>query len=193
MKRFSEIQKGSRIRRMNEADEVQANLPSNYEDMSKEELIRLMAGKKELQAEPEQKEEATENTEEATETGSVAKFFSKLFESREMAHVYHLQVRGDEGSYAAHMALGSYYDGILGFIDDVIEIYQGQYGIVDGYDVIDTKDTKTKEPVAYFEELAEYLKHARKCISAEDTHLHNIIDEIIALIYKTLYKLKFNK
>jgi hypothetical protein len=29
--------------------------------------------------------------------GSVVAFFSKLFESREMAHVYHLQVRGDEG------------------------------------------------------------------------------------------------
>jgi hypothetical protein len=33
--------------------------------------------------------------------GSVV-VFSKLFESREMAHVYHLQVRGDEGSHAAH-------------------------------------------------------------------------------------------
>jgi hypothetical protein len=37
--------------------------------------------------------------------GSVV-VFSKLFESREMAHVYHLQVRGDEGSHAAHLALG---------------------------------------------------------------------------------------
>jgi hypothetical protein len=70
--------------------------------------------------------------------------FSKLFESREMAHVYHLQVRGDEGSHAAH-TLGEYYEGILDLIDTVIETYQGQYGIVDGYETIDTNGTKTKK------------------------------------------------
>lgn len=119
--------------------------------------------------------------------------FSKLFEAREMAHIYHLQVRGDEGSYASHMALGSFYEGVLELIDDLIETYQGQYGIVDGYDIIDTKDTKTKDKVDYFEELATYIKSGRKCISQEDTHLHNIIDEVVALTYKTLFKLKFNK
>jgi plastocyanin domain-containing protein len=74
-----------------------------------------------------------------------------------MAHVYHLQVRGDEGSHAAHTALGEYYEGILDLIDTVIETYQGQYGIVDGYETIDTNGTKTKEKLAYFEELAEYV------------------------------------
>jgi hypothetical protein len=133
-----------------------------------------------------------EENEEQGSTGP-AKFFSKLFESREMAHVYHLQVRGDEGSYAAHMALGTYYDNILGFIDDLIEIYQGQYDIIDGYDIIDTSTTKSKDKVEYFKEVAEFIKAERKCISAEDTHLHNIIDEVLALVYKTLYKLRFNK
>jgi hypothetical protein len=33
-------------------------------------------------------------------------------------------------------ALGEYYDGILDLIDTVIETYQGQYGIVDGYETI---------------------------------------------------------
>lgn len=123
-----------------------------------------------------------------------SKFFSKLFESREMAHVYHLSVKGDMGSYAAHVALGSYYDGILGFIDDLIEIYQGQYGLVENFDIIDTADTRTKTPIDYFEELVEFVKSNRNTLlSPEDTHLQNIIDEVIALIYKTLYKLKFNK
>jgi len=51
MKRFSEIQK---LKKINEAE---ANLPSNYEDMSKEELLALMAGKKELQSEPKEEVE----------------------------------------------------------------------------------------------------------------------------------------
>jgi hypothetical protein len=42
-------------------------------------------------------------------------------------------------------ALGEYYEGILDLIDTVIETYQGQYGIVDGYETIDTNGTKTKK------------------------------------------------
>lgn len=170
MKKFSELKK---TRRIFEQEEVPAgNLPANLPVPAQ------------AQAEPE-----------AAESGELSpvKFFSKLFESREMAHIYHLQVRGEEGSFAKHEALGKYYEGVLDFIDEIIEVYQGQYGVVDGYDVIDTKDTATKDVIAYFEDLAGYIKHARKCIDAEDTHIHNFIDEVVALVYKTLYRLKFNK
>lgn len=137
--------------------------------------------------------EGTEEKEEVKEAGSVSKFFSKLFESREMAHIYHLQVNGDMGSHAKHTALNEYYEGVLEFIDDSIETYQGQYGIIEEYDVIDTKDTKSKEVIEYFNELVTFIKVERKCINAEDTHLHNIIDEVVALVYRTLYKLKYTK
>lgn len=192
MKRFSEIQKKSKIRRINEADDFQANLPSNYEDMSKEELIKLMSGKKE---ETENKEEDKEEKQEVevSEGGDVSKFISKLLESREMAQVYHWTVKGDMGSHAAHLALETYYDGVIGFIDDIVEIYQGQYGLIEGYDVIDTTDAKSKDRLDYFKETVEFVKSARKCIKAEDTHIHNIVDELIALQYKTIYKLKYNK
>lgn len=144
------------------------------------------------QQEQTQEQTPSENTDQ-TGVGSVVSLFSKLFESREMAHIYHLQVNGEQGSHASHVALNDYYDKILDFIDDLIETYTGQYGIVDGYNVIDTKDTRTKDKIEYFEALAIFIKHARQAISVEDSHLHNIIDEIIALIYKTLYKLKFTK
>ena len=187
MKKFTEIKK---IKRLNEAEEVKPNLPSNYEEMSKEELLGLLSGgTKEKQPEPISKDDSRE----ATSEGSPAKFFSKLFESREMAHIYHLQVNGEMGSHAKHTALGEYYEGILDFIDDLIEIYQGQYDLIEGYDVIDTSATSTKDTIEYFKELAEFIKVERKSIKAEDTHMHNIIDEVLALIYKTLYKLRFNK
>jgi hypothetical protein len=192
MKRFSEIQKNSKIRRINEADE--SNLPSNYEDMSKEELLKLMAGQStKTEIKEEEKEETQENEVEVSEGGDVVKFFSKLFESREMAHVYHLTVKGEMGSHAAHTALGDFYDGILGFIDDMIEIHQGQYGIIEGYDTIDTSETRTKDKIEYFEELANFVKTEKKCFKPEDSHILNIVDESVALIYKTLYKLKYNK
>ena len=184
MKRFSEIQK--KVIRINEAEE--ANLPQNYQDMSKEELLDLMSGKKE-QPEPKQEEEKVE----VSEGGDVSKFISKLLESREMAQVYHWTVKGDMGSHAAHLALEAYYDGVIGFIDDIVEIYQGQYGLIEGYDVIDTTDAKSKDRLDYFKETVEFVKSGRKCIKAEDTHIHNIVDELIALQYKTIYKLTYNK
>lgn len=192
MKRFSELQKKSKVRRIFEAEEG-ANLPSNYKDMSKEELIKLMSGQagkeevKETEDNEEQKQESSE------EIGDVSKFISKLLESREMAQVYHWTVKGDMGSHAAHLALEAYYDGVIGFIDDIVEIYQGQYGLIEGYDIIDTTDTKSKDKLDYFKETVEEVKSARKCIKAEDTHIHNIIDELIALQYKTIYKLTYNK
>lgn len=192
MKRFSELQKKSKVRRIFEAEEG-ANLPSNYEDMSKEELIKLMSGQagkeevKETEDNEEQKQESSE------ESGDVSKFISKLLESREMAQVYHWTVKGDMGSHAAHLALEAYYDGVIGFIDDIVEIYQGQYGLIEGYDIIDTTDAKSKDKLDYFKEIVEEVKSARKCIKAEDTHIHNIIDELIALQYKTIYKLTYNK
>lgn len=132
-------------------------------------------------------------TEEVVKTDA-AKFFSKLLESREMAQVYHWTVKGDMGSHAAHLALEAYYDGVIEFIDELVEVYQGQYELIEGYDVIDTTDSKTKERVDYFKEIAEFIKSERNtCLSKEDTHLQNIVDEVLALVYKTLYKLKYNK
>jgi hypothetical protein len=189
MKKFSELKK-IKTKKMFEAE-------SDYNELSKEELVKMLQGNTGAQAQEEKEVQAQEEGEEKPELlgeGShPAKLFSKLFESREMAHIYHLQVNGEPGSHAKHTALGDYYDGVLELIDSIIEAFQGQYGIVEEYDVIDTKETNSKDTIEYFNELARFIKEERKCINAEDTHLHNIIDEVVALVYRTLYKLKFNK
>jgi len=123
-----------------------------------------------------------------------SKFFSKIFEARQMSHVYHLQVNGDMGSFAAHTALNEYYGSLLELLDELIETYTGQYNIIEEYETIDTIDTKSKPYIEYFEELVMFVKSTRyTAISEEDTHLQNIIDEVVGLIYRTLYKLKYNR
>ena len=181
MKKFSDLKKPSKVRRIFEQDEmVVANLP--------------MAVDTDSQVESETSAENSMDKPEILGEGSnPGKLFSKLFESREMAHIYHLQVNGDMGSHAKHTALGEYYDGVLGLIDSIIEAFQGQYGIVEEYDVIDTSETRSKDTIEYFNELARFIKEERKCINLEDTHLHSIIDDIVVLIYQTLYKLKYTK
>jgi hypothetical protein len=104
---------------------------------------------------------------------NVIQFFSKLFESREMAHIYHLQ---DKESYKNHVVLDEYYTDVL----DLIE----------GYDIIDTSGTKSKNVIDYFKELTSFITNNRNIFSDKDTHLHSIIDDVLILIYKSLYKLK---
>ena len=174
MKKFSDF-KPVKSKRVNEADEtgeemVKANLPENI--LGQEEQT---------------------NEEQPSEGGDVSKFISKLLESREMAQVYHWTVKGDMGSHAAHLALESYYSGVIEFIDDIVEIHQGQYGLIEGYDQIATDETRSKDKLDYFKEVVEFVKAERTCVKAEDTHLHNIIDEVVALLYKTIYKLTYNK
>lgn len=193
MKRFSEIQKKSRVlKRMNEAE---SNLPSNYEELSKEELIKLMSGQQKSEEKEEEREESSEEKEEVqvSEGGDVSKFISKLLESREMAQVYHWTVKGDMGSHAAHLALETYYDGVIEHIDEIVETYQGQYGLIEGYDQIATDETRSKDRLDYFKEVVEFVKSERTCIKTEDTHLHNLVDEVVALLYRTIYKLTYNK
>jgi DNA-binding ferritin-like protein len=175
MKKFSDFKRP--LKKINEDQDMtgmpKANLPEGSEENS---------------------EEKTEDKkEESKETGSVSKFISKLLESREMAQVYHWTVKGDMGSHAAHLALEAYYTEVIEFIDSIVEVYQGQYGLIEGYDIIDTTDSKSKDRIDYFKEAVEFVKSNRSCIKAEDTHIHNIVDELIALQYKTIYKLTYNK
>lgn len=122
-----------------------------------------------------------------------AKFVSKILESREIAHIMHLKAVGGDSSNAQHEALENYYEDIVDFIDNLVEIYQGQYGILENYELMED-EVKTEDAIQYFTDLAEYIKNTKKvAFLEEDTHLFNIIDEIVALIYKTLYKLKFLK
>jgi hypothetical protein len=127
------------------------------------------------------------------EKTDVAQFISKLFEAREMAHVFHLMVNGEMGSHATHTALGEFYESLLGFIDELIEVYQGQYGLIENYDIIDTSSARERQYIQYFEGLVGFIKENKKAFSTEDTHLYNIIDEIVAITYRLIYKLKFNK
>ena len=178
MKKFTQFAK---FKRINEQEITLQNGQEEQKDAVQVQVQVQDSTKTEKQTEPEQKSDP-------------AKFFSKLFESREMAHVYHLQVKGDQGSFAAHMALGEYYNGVLELIDELIETYQGQYDLITGYDSIDTSATSSKDKLEYFKELAQFvIQNKYVMLSKDDTHLQKIVDEVVGLIFRLLYKLRFNK
>jgi DNA-binding ferritin-like protein len=111
-----------------------------------------------------------------------------LMQSRNQAHIYHLQVQG-MGSYAAHKALNNYYEAIVDLIDGIAESYQGRYGIITGYKMADTirEDNNAR---MYFDGLGKFVETVRKQLP-QDSYLQNEIDEVVKLIETTKYKLKF--
>jgi hypothetical protein len=118
---------------------------------------------------------------------TVAKFLSTLFNSRDQAHIFHLQT----SSYAAHKALNNYYDDIVDLIDSYAETCQGRYGIIRGY-TPQRQYFEGDETVKYFTGLSTYIDSVRSSLP-QDGDLNNVVDEIAALVNSTIYKLKFLK
>ena len=119
----------------------------------------------------------------------VGQFVSTLFASRTQAHVFHLQTP----SFAVHSALNIYYDEIVGLTDSFVEAYQGKYGIVTGYSNVALLEYEScEEIINYFTVLSMYIAKTREMI-CQDSYLQNIIDEVVALVNSTLYKLKYLK
>lgn len=117
----------------------------------------------------------------------IGSFIGTLFQSRTQVHIMHLQTN----SYAQHVALQGYYEGIIDIVDGIVESYQGKYGIIYGYKMEGGVEENTN-PVTYFEALSKYVEMKRQTIP-QDSYLQNQVDEVAELINSTLYKLKFLK
>lgn len=118
---------------------------------------------------------------------TAGEFVAMVFLGRDMAHRAHLKTR----SYAEHMALGAFYEGLSELVDGFVEQYQGYYG-------------KRMEPAAtaasvdaiddYLEAQVEWIEANRyKVCDKDETALQNTIDEVVALYQTTLYKLRMLK
>ena len=115
-----------------------------------------------------------------------ADFIGMLFLARDVTHSAHLNTR----SYAKHVALNEFYDGVIDFADKFAEAYQGKYGLIGPISLMSAK--KTNNVVEFLEgQLADLEKMRYKVVDKECSPLQNIIDEIFGLYYATIYKLKF--
>lgn len=116
---------------------------------------------------------------------------SKLLHSRLQVHTFHLQTKS-KSSLAEHMALGEFYEKIGDLTDGLVESYQGKYDIIKKYESLELEDYKNVEQlISYFKTLDSEIEKDRKSI--KESYIQNQIDEVQALIYSTLYKLRFLK
>ena len=108
-----------------------------------------------------------------------------LFLARDIAHREHLRT----DSYARHMALGSFYDDIIGHADAIAEAYIGSYGVLSDFDISPSKSSP--EIIKELERHVTWIDtHRYKACSKDDTPIQNLIDGAVETYLSTLYKLK---
>lgn len=116
----------------------------------------------------------------------LALLIGTLLQSRNQAQIYHWQTKG-LGSGQAHLALQAYYEGIIPLVDELVESYQGKYGILQGYKMAGTLREDGAHAM-YFEGLCRFMTSIKPSLP-QDTYLQNQYDEIETLIQTTKYKL----
>jgi hypothetical protein len=115
-----------------------------------------------------------------------AEFVGMLFLARDVTHSVHLNTR----SYAKHKALQKFYENIIDRADTFAEVYQGKHGLIGPIGLQSAK--KTTNVLEFLEAQVKEIEKSRyEVCDKEDATLQNLIDEILALYFSTLYKLRF--
>jgi len=116
----------------------------------------------------------------------VADFVGLLFLGRDVAHSVHLNTR----SYSKHKALQKFYELIIEAADDFAEAYQGRHGLIGPITLMSAK--KTTNIIEFLEsQLAEIEAARYEVVDKTDMSLQQLIDNIIEVYLRTLYKLRF--
>ena len=111
-------------------------------------------------------------------------YLSYLLAVPNKAKLAYLKVSGP-GAYATHIVLGEFYDSFVELADELIEVYQGIHGIQE----LSIAAIEYKEPLEALDECRAYIQGGRY-EACKESHLQNIVDELVALIDRTIYKLE---
>jgi len=113
-------------------------------------------------------------------------FVGLLFLARDVTHSVHLNTR----SYSKHVALNIFYDRIIDAADDFAEAYQGRHGLMGPITLHSAK--KTSNVIEFLEDSLKEIEDCRyEVADKSDSSLQQLIDNIIEIYLRTLYKLRF--
>jgi hypothetical protein len=121
----------------------------------------------------------------------VAACAMELMNARNSFHKLHLKVTG-EGSYAAHIAIGDFYDGLPGHADTLIEGYQGvAEKILECKDIACRTLDTVADGVAYLRDIYAMINKLQGMLPYSE--IVNNLDLVKDSINSTKYKLLFLK
>ena len=100
--------------------------------------------------------------------------------ARNAAHIAHWKTK----SYAEHKALGHYYEDVIEQLDELIEAYQGTFGIIGNV------EDQEKNISKIIHDDIIWLNENRSKVAKGVPALENIVDELTSVHMRTLYKLE---
>lgn len=114
-----------------------------------------------------------------------ASLISSLFWIRDVAHEYHLKTH----SYAEHQALGEFYDKLIAKTDELAELIQGRYGLLQSVRPIAPYiEGNERTPQTFISQASTWLEGSKGLLPSE-SYIQNVFDEILAIVFTTKYKI----
>ena len=104
------------------------------------------------------------------------------FAARNQAHLAHWNTK----SYAEHVALGDFYEEVIDAVDAFVECYQGKFGLVGKVKLVPS----TQDICEMLKEDAQWMEDNRESLTKGVSALGNLLDNIVDLYLRTLYKLE---
>ena len=116
--------------------------------------------------------------------GAIKDLISKAFSTRNILHFQHWRTQ----SYAQHNAVGDLYDDIISTIDNIVECYQGKFGLLTGLSTLGVAEPT--DIVSHVKAEAQWISDNSCSIANDDETIENLIQDLLAKYYKTIYKLE---
>ena len=113
----------------------------------------------------------------------IEQLIARAFASRNCAHLTHWKTR----SLAEHLATGEFYDEVIDIVDNLVECYQGNFGLIKEVPLSNHQG----DILTCLEADAIWIAENEDEITGEVDALENILQELLGLYLKTIYKLKF--
>jgi hypothetical protein len=107
---------------------------------------------------------------------------ARAFTARDVTHRAHWRT----GLYARHIALNEFYDRVIDAVDAVVEVYQGTFGLIGDFEVA---TPEVSDVVQYLTSEVEWIEANRNAIANGSRACENLIDGLVEVYRRTLYKL----
>lgn len=116
----------------------------------------------------------------------IEQLISRVFYARNVAHFQHWTAKG-KGSYARHMALGAFYEDIVGALDALVEAHQAVHGLVGA---IPVPEAAHAEALPLLKADAEWIEKNHESLCGRNRAIANLIDGVTGAYLSAIYKLE---
>lgn len=115
-------------------------------------------------------------------TTTIEELAARVFQARDVSHRAHWRT----GSLSQHEALAVFYGAAVESVDEIVEVYQGEFGLIGDFDVA---TSAVGNVAAYLQAEADWIAASRDEICNGSDAVRNLIDGLVAIYRRTIYKL----